>query len=76
MVPWPIRWVTDLPPNAKLREMQQNTHGLVQLIGAATPHVPNQAQCHTRPNKCSIRVLYNPCTSLYGGPSKFHSFFQ
>ena len=42
MVPWPIRWVTDLPPNAKLREMQQNTHGLVQLIRYATPHVPEQ----------------------------------
>ena len=42
MVPWPMRWVTDLPPNAKLREMQQNTHGLMQLIRAATPDVPNQ----------------------------------
>ena len=30
MVPWTIRKVTDLPPNAKLCEMQQNTHGLVQ----------------------------------------------
>ena len=37
-----MRWVTDLPPNAKLREMQQNTHGRVQLIRAATPDVPNQ----------------------------------
>ena len=42
MVPWPIRRVTDLPLNAKLREMQQNTHGLVKLIRAATPDVPNQ----------------------------------
>ena len=33
--PWSKR-VTDLPPNAKLREMQQNTHALVLLIGAAT----------------------------------------
>ena len=40
MVPWSITRVTDLPPNAKLREMQQNTHGLVQLIRAATPDVP------------------------------------
>ena len=32
MIPWSIGRVTDLPPNAKLREMQQNTHGLVQLI--------------------------------------------
>ena len=31
-----LRKVTDLPPNAKLREMQQNTHGLVQSI-RATP---------------------------------------
>ena len=36
MVPWSIRRVTDLPPNAKLREMQQNTQGLVQLIRATT----------------------------------------
>ena len=42
MVPWPTRWVMDLPPNAKLREMQQNMHGLVQLIGAVMPDVPNQ----------------------------------
>ena len=41
MVPWSIRRVTDVPPNAKLREMQQNTHGLVQRIRAATPDVPN-----------------------------------
>ena len=31
-----------LPPNAKLREMQQNTPGLVQLIRAATSEFPNQ----------------------------------
>ena len=42
MVPWSIRRVTSLPPNAKLHEIQQNTHGLVQLIRAATPHIPNQ----------------------------------
>ena len=42
MVPWPIRRVTDLPPSAKMRKMQQNTHGLVQLIRDATPTVPNQ----------------------------------
>ena len=35
MVPWSIRRVTDWPPNAKMHEMQQNTHGLVQLIRAA-----------------------------------------
>ena len=40
MLPQSIRMVTDLPPNAKLREMQQNTHGLVQLIRATTPHAP------------------------------------
>ena len=42
MVPWPIRWVTDLPLNAKLRERQQNTNGPAQLISTATPDVPNQ----------------------------------
>ena len=65
MVPWPIRWVTDLPPNAKLREMQQNTHGLVQLIRAATPNDPTKPQCHNCPNKCSIRAPNHPCTLLY-----------
>ena len=42
MVPWSIKRVTDLPLSAKLREMQQNMHGLVQLIKAATPDVPNE----------------------------------
>ena len=42
MVPWPIRRVMELPPNAKLRDMQQNMPGLVQLIRAAMPDVPNQ----------------------------------
>ena len=42
MAPWSIRRVTNLPPNAELREMQQNTHGLVQLMRAAAPDVPNQ----------------------------------
>ena len=37
MVPWRIKRVTDLPPNAKLREMQQNTHELVQLITSPPP---------------------------------------
>ena len=36
------RGVTDLPPDAKLGEMQENADCLVQLIGAATPDVPNQ----------------------------------
>ena len=31
-----------MPPNAKFREMQQNTHGLVQLIRTATLDIPNQ----------------------------------
>ena len=31
-----LRTANDLPPNAKLREMQSNTHGLVQFIKAAT----------------------------------------
>ena len=43
MVPWSKRRVADLPSNAKLRKMQQYTDGLVQLIRAATPNVPNQA---------------------------------
>ena len=42
MVPRSITRVTDPPPNAKMREMQQNTHRWVQLIRAATLDVPNQ----------------------------------
>ena len=66
MVPWPIRWVTDLPPNAKLRQMQQNTHGVVQLIRAATPDVLNQTPqlskqmlnpCPTPPMHIIVRLL-------------------
>ena len=41
-VPWSMKRVTDLPPNAKLREMQQNMHGLAQLIRAVAPDVPSQ----------------------------------
>ena len=40
----------DLPPNAKLGEMQQNTHGPVQLIRADTPDAesisPTQGASH------------------------------
>ena len=67
MVPWSIRRVTDLPPNAKLCE---NTHGLVQLIIATTPDVPNQPQHHNCPNKCSMRALYHPHASLYRAMQK------
>ena len=56
MVPSPKRRVTDLPPNAKLREMQQNTHGLVQLIRAAMPDVPNQT-----PMPQLTKQLLNAC---------------
>ena len=42
MLPESIRRVVDLPPSAKLHEMQQTTHELVQLITATTPDVPNQ----------------------------------
>ena len=53
MVPWSITRVTDLLPlNAKLREMQQNTHGLVQRIRTATPNVPHQTPMPHLSNKC------------------------
>ena len=68
MVPWSIRRVTDLPLNAKLREMQQNMHGLVQLIRAATRDVPNQTPmpqlskqmlnaCHIPPMHIIVQLL-------------------
>ena len=56
MVPWPIRRATDLPPNAKLREMQQNMHGLVQLIRADTLDVWNQT-----PMPQLSRQMLNAC---------------
>ena len=48
--------MTDLPPDAKLCKMQQNTDGLVQLIGAATPDVLNQT-----PMPQSSKELLNAC---------------
>ena len=56
MVPWSIRRVEDLPSDAKLRKMQFNADGLVQLIGAATPTVPNQA-----PMPQASKQLLNAC---------------
>ena len=56
---------TDLPPSAKLREMQQNTHGLVQLIRVTTPDAPPLSKQLL--NACPITTVV--------GPSKFHSFF-
>ena len=67
IVPWSLRRVTDLPPNAKLYEMQQNTHGLVQLIRAATLDVPNQTPMPQLSkqmlNACHpcICIPYHPC---------------
>ena len=59
MVPWSKKRVTDLPPNARLHEMQQNTHRLVQLIRAATPDVPNQ----TPSPQLSKQMLNAQCSS-------------
>ena len=56
MLPWSIGGVTDLPPSAKLGKMQQNTDQLVQLIGAATPDVPNQ-----NPMPQPSKQLINAC---------------
>ena len=56
MLPWSVGGVTDLPPDAKLCKMQQNTDGLVQLIGAATPDVPNQT-----PMPQPSKQLLNAC---------------
>ena len=50
-------------------KMQQNTHGLVQLIRAATPNNPNQTPWpmnkYHNITSCSMCALYLPCTSLY-----------
>ena len=54
--------VAQLPTNAKLRKIQQNTYGLVQLIGAARPNVRNQTPMpqptKQLPNACSIPPLH------------------
>ena len=56
MLPWSTRGVTHLPANAKLHKLQQNTDWLVQLIGVATPDVPNQA-----PMPQASKQLLNVC---------------
>ena len=73
MVPWPIRRVTDLSLNAKLREMEQTTHGLVQLIRAAMLDIPNQTPIQT--NAQCVPYTTHARTAV-AGPSKFHSSFQ
>ena len=45
MVPCSIGRVMDLPPNAKLMELQQYTHGAVLLIRAATHMFLNKPPC-------------------------------
>ena len=42
MVPWTIRGIPELSSNAELREMQQDAHKLMQLIGTPTPNIPHQ----------------------------------
>ena len=41
MVPWTIRGIPELSPNAELRKMQQDAHKLMQLIGTPTPSIPH-----------------------------------
>ena len=59
MLPWSMGGVTDLPADAKLCKMQQNADGLVQLIGAATPDVPNQTPM-PQPSKQLLNVCLVP----------------
>ena len=72
-----MRRVTDLPPNAKLCEMQQNTHGLVQLIRAGTPDVPNQTPMpqlsKQRLNACPIPSMHITVRLLLGHQSSILS---
>ena len=71
MVPWSIKRVADLPPNAKWRKkMQQYMDGLVQLIGAATPNVPHQAPMPQASKQllivCGVSPMYIIVTVLVG----------
>ena len=59
MLPWSVGGATDLPLDAKLCEMQQNADCLVQLIGAATPDVPNQTPM-PQPSKQLLNVCPVP----------------
>ena len=64
MVPWSIKRVAAPPPNAKLLEMQT----CMDWCNSLRP--PRQVfltkpQCHNYPNKCFMRALCHPCTSLY-----------
>ena len=63
MLPWSVGGVTDLPPGAKLCKMQQNTDWLVQLIGAATPYVPNQTPM-PQPSKQLLKVCPIPAVHV------------
>ena len=69
MVPWSITRVTDLPLNAKLHEMQQNTHGVVQLVKPATLDVPQLSKqmlnaCPIPPMHIIVRLLLGRQNSI------------
>ena len=59
MLPWSIGGMTDLPTNAKLRKMQQNTDWPAQLIKATTPHVPDQTPM-PKPSKRGLNACPVP----------------
>ena len=75
--------MTHMPANAKLCKMQQNTDRLVQLIGAATPNVPNQAPmpqaskqllsaCPIPPVHVIVRLLLG-CESAILSSNEWHN---
>ena len=67
MVPCSIRRVRDPPSNAKLHEMQQDTHGLVQVIRAAALDVernPNAATVQTNAQCVPHTTHAHHCTTV------------
>ena len=65
MVPRSIRRVTDLPLNAKMCEMQQNTTEWCNSLGAPHHMFLTKPQCHNCPKKCSMRArLYDYCRAV------------
>ena len=67
IVPWSRRRATDLPPDAKLRKVQQNMHRLVQRIGAATPNVPYQTLMPQPSTRVPYTTHVHRCTTLLPG---------
>ena len=71
MVPWSIRSATDLPPNARLREMQQHTHTDWCNSLGPTHQNPNATNVQTNA-QCVPYTTHTHHSTATAGPVKFH----